>query len=252
MHAHHAEIENVRCRESAQSQQRHRHRNRSLLREHLHFHFGAGDDDAVPRQNQRPLGLRDQVERFLIFILIWREIGTIAAHLWSSRVPVEQSHGLLGIFGDVDQHRAGASGFRDVERFANRRGHFIGAGHQIVVLGDGQGDAGDVGFLKGVGAQQLAAHLSGDADDRNRIHHRGGDAGHHIGGAGARCSNRYAYSAGGAGVAVGHVGCALFMPHQNVVDVAVLERVVRRQNRAAGIAENRLHAFALQAFPENS
>ena len=60
------------------------------------------------------------------------------------------------------------------------------------------------------------------------------------------------YSAGGARIAIRHVGCALFVPHQNVVDRAVLERVIGRQNRAAGIAEDMLYAFALQTFPKNS
>ena len=48
--------------------------------------------------------------------------------------------------------------------------------HQVVVLGDRQRDAGDVGLLEAVAANQLAADLAGDADDRHGVHHRGGDA----------------------------------------------------------------------------
>ena len=119
------------------------------------------------------------------------------------------------------------------------------------MLGDGQGDAGDVGFLKGVGADQLAADLSGDANDGRGIQHGRGDAGDHVGRAGARGGDRNANVAAGARVAIRHVGGALLVAHQDVMDVAVLQGVIRRQNCASRIAEDVLYAFALQAFPEN-
>ena len=124
-------------------------------------------------------------------------------------------------------------------------------GDQIIVLGDGQRDAGDVGFLKGIGADQLAAYLTGDANDGRRIHHGGGDAGDHVGGARARSRDRHPDLAAGARIAIRHVGGALLMAHQDVMDVAVLQGVVGRQNRAARIAEDVLYSLALQAFPKN-
>ena len=54
-----------------------------------------------------------------------------------------------------------------------------------------------------------------------------------------------------AGVAVGHVRGALLVPHEHVVNRVVEHRVVGRQDGAAGIAEDRLHALAYEAFPEN-
>ena len=123
--------------------------------------------------------------------------------------------------------------------------------HQIVVLGDRQRDAGDVGLLKGVGADQLAAHLAGDADDRRRVHHRRGDAGDHVGRAGARGRNRDADAAARARVAVGHVRRALLVADQHVPDRKLEHRVVGRQDRAARVAEDVGHAFAHQAFPQD-
>ena len=76
----------------------------------------------------------------------------------------------------------------DGERFADRRRDVFGARHQVVVLRDRQRDAGDVGFLERVGSDQLAAHLSGDADDRRRVEHRRRDAGDHVRRARARTS----------------------------------------------------------------
>jgi len=48
----------------------------------------------------------------------------------------------------------------------------------------GQGDAGDVDLLEGVGAEDLAADLAGDRHNGNAIEHGGGDAGDEVGGAG--------------------------------------------------------------------
>ena len=47
-------------------------------------------------------------------------------------------------------------------------------------------DADRVAFLEGVGADQMRRHLAGDADERDRIHHRVGEAGDRVGRAGAR------------------------------------------------------------------
>ena len=71
---------------------------------------------------------------------------------------------LLRVLGDVDEHRAGAAGLRDLERFADGGRNIFGARDEEVVLGHGQRDAGDVDFLKGVGAEHLARNLAGDAD----------------------------------------------------------------------------------------
>ena len=57
--------------------------------------------------------------------------------------------------------------------------------HQVIVLGDGESDTRDVSFLESVGTDQLAADLAGDANDGRGIQHGGGNAGHHICGAGA-------------------------------------------------------------------
>ena len=91
---------------------------------------------------------------------------------------------LLRVLGDVEQHRPGPSGSRHREGLAHRRRHISTRVDQVVVLGDRQRDAGDVGFLERVRANQPAADLAGDADDRRGVHHRRRDAGDHVGRAG--------------------------------------------------------------------
>ena len=45
-----------------------------------------------------------------------------------------------------------------------------GTFHQVVVLGGGSGDAGGVGFLESVVADQVGRHLAGQADHGNAVH----------------------------------------------------------------------------------
>jgi hypothetical protein len=193
----------------------------------------------------------DQLQRFFIFLWSWRKIRTIAWQLRLRGFPVELARGLLRILGDIHEDRAGAARAGYIECFAHRLCQFIGPRYQIIVLGNGQSNACDVGFLKGIGADQFAAHLTGDANNGGGVQHRGRDAGHHVGG--SRTGGRHGdpYSSAGARVAVRHVRGALLMPHQHVMDLAVLQGIVSRQDGAAGISEDVGHAFPLQAFPKN-
>ena len=79
---------------------------------------------------------------------------------------VEERGGLLRVLGDVDEDGAGTAGGGDLEGLADGGGDVFGAGDEEVVLGDGQGDAGDVDLLERVGAEDLGGDLAGDADDR--------------------------------------------------------------------------------------
>ena len=52
------------------------------------------------------------------------------------------------------------------------------------------------------------------------------------------------------GVALGHVAGALLVAHEDVADAAVEQRVVGRQDAAAGQAEHDLGALHLQRFDQ--
>ena len=77
----------------------------------------------------------------------------------------------------------------------------------------------------------------------NRIHQRVGQRRHHVGGAGAGGHQHDAGLAGRARIAFGGVAGALLVPDQDVLDLALLkDLVIDRKHRAAGIAEEMLHA----------
>src|ERR1700742_4042589 len=104
-----------------------------------------------------------------------RAIGPGLRHL-----EVEDGRGLLRVLCDVDEHRAGATGGRDLEGLAYCRRDVFSASDEEVMLRDGQGDAGDVDLLEGVSAQDFGGDLPGDGDDRDRVKHRGGEAGDEV------------------------------------------------------------------------
>ena len=151
--------------------------------------------------------------------------------------------GELHVLGHVDQHRAGTAGGRDVERLVQDLGEIVDVAHQPVVLGAGPRDADGVAFLERVVADQVRRHLAGDADQRDRIHQRVGQRRHHVGGAGTGGHQHDAGLAGRARIAFGGMAGALLVADQDVLDLALLEDlVIDRKHRAAGIAEEMLHA----------
>ena len=109
-----------------------------------------------------------------------------------------------------------------------------------------------VGFLKRVRPNQFAADLPGDAHDRNRIEHSRRNAGNHIGSARPGSCNRHSGQSAGARIAIRHVGGALLVPDQYVMDLAVLQRVISWQNSPARIAKNVPHPFPLQTLPKDA
>src|SRR6202522_2858368 len=164
---------------------------------------------------------------------------------------VEGGGGLLRVFGYVDEHGTGAAGLCDLEGLADGGGDVFGAGDEVVVLGDGQSDAGNIDLLKRVGAEDFAADLAGNGDDGDGVEHGGGDAGHQI------CCTRPgggdadADLARGAGVAVGHMRGALLVADEDVVDGELAQGVVGGEDGSAGVAEDLIHAFADERGPDD-
>ena len=185
VHAHHAEIQRIVGREAADAEKGHGDGEVAGADELLEGAHGAGNHDAVAGEDERALGGVEKFDGAIEFGFVEIGANALRRKLWSCGIPVEFGGGLLRVLGDVDEDRAGTSGVGDDEGFADGAGDIFGARDDHVVFGDRHGDAGDVDFLKGVGAEKLAADLAGDADDGRRIEHGGGDAGDHVGCAGA-------------------------------------------------------------------
>ena len=98
----------------------------------------------------------------------------------------------------------------------------------------------------------MGRDLSGQADDRDRIHQGIGQTGDRVGGARAGGDQNHARLAGRPGIAFRRVHRAAFLAHQNVPDRVLAEqRVVERQHSAARIPENHVNALVDQGFQDD-
>ncbi len=226
-------------------------RNLGALGEGADLFHGAGFGDAVAGENDGALGVANEFGGLVEAGVFDAEhgVGAIGARLGGGEV--EDGRALLRVLGDVDQHRAGAAGDGDLEGVTKRGRQVLRAADEEVVLGHGQGDAGDVDFLKCVGAENFAGDVARDADHGNGIQHGGGDAGDEIGCTGAAGGDGDADLARGARIAVGHVRGALLVADQDVMNGELAQRVVGGQDGSAGIAEDGGDAFAYQCGPQD-
>ena len=105
-----------------------------------------------------------------------------------------------------------------------------------------------VALLERIQTDGVSGHLSGNYHLRYGIHIGSGNAGHRVGHARPGGHERDAHLVGGARVAVGGVHCALLVPHQDVLDLVLLEQlVVDEQHGAPGVAEHVFDPLFLQA-----
>ena len=72
------------------------------------------------------------------------------------------------VLREVDQHRPGTPGRRDVERLGDDLGDLGDVLDEVVVLRHPHRDAGRVDLLEGVRADRAGGDLSGDDDERDR------------------------------------------------------------------------------------
>ncbi len=246
VHAEHAERERMPAREAAQAHERRGDRRLEELGQGAQLVGGAGADHAAADVEHRPLGLEQRASGRPDLLDVALERRLVARQLGPVGPPVGDL-GELGGDRDVDHDRAGTAGRGDVERLVDDLRDVGRPVHEVRVLDDRQGDAGDVGLLKGVGADQVVLDLAGDGDQRDGVEVGVGDAGHEVGGAGAARGQADADLAGGARVAVGGVHRALLVAHEHVTQLgSVVQRVVERDHHPAGKAEQGVAAFGFE------
>src|SRR5690606_17246092 len=103
-------------------------------------------------QDDRALGAFDQLQRGLDLLLFSGRGRAVAGQDDLAFRILELGDGVLHVFGDIDQNWAGPPRARDVERFLDGIGQVFYIVDQVIMLGDGQRDAGDVRLLEGVAA----------------------------------------------------------------------------------------------------
>ncbi len=111
-----------------------------------------------------------------------------------------------------------------MEGLADNQRQVFGALHHKTVLNDGPRNADHIRFLKGILADQVALHLPRQHHHGNRIHVGGGNAGNGIGRTRTGSHQHDTGFAGRPRVTVRRMGGGLFMAHQHVRNLAVLEQ----------------------------
>ena len=177
---------------------------------------------------------------------------------------IRAQHNILGIFkrnldlgighilGNIHQHGTWAASTRNVESLFDRCRHLAHILHQEVVLHARTGDADVIHFLESIVADHVGRHLASEHHHRNGVHVRRSNPGHGIGRARPGRDQHDTDLAGGTRIPIRHVSCALLMAHQHMLHLVLLkDRIVNMQHRPAGVTENDIDTFFLQAADKN-
>ena len=135
-----------------------------------------------------------------------------------------------------------------MKRLLKNTGQILGFADDVAVLDKRLTGAGDVSLLKHVSAQQVAPDLTGDGDHGNRVRISRGNAGNQVGRTGPRGCHANTGKSAAAGIAACRMRRVLFLTNQNMLDGRIIELVIERTNRRAGIAKDDLNALRFQTF----
>ncbi len=239
----------VGFREASEAHQRCGDGDLGALGELEEFGGGVAGNDAAADVEGRFFRVGDEIENFqkrFVAGFSFRWVGLAKGDfLGKDRLDA----GLLDVLGNVDDDRSGAAGGGELERFFENAGKVFGLQDEVAVFDDRQGHAEEVGFLEGAFADELLVNLAGDRDQRGAVHVGVGDRGDEVGRAGAAGGHANSRFAGGAGVAFGGEGTALFVAGKNgAKPVAFRQGLMQLLRGAAGISEYDLYSLPHHAF----
>ena len=206
---------------------------------------GALADRTVARQDQRVLGLADELRRLGDDLVIGGR---------APRLERRHRHTVDVFLGEVlrqlDHRGAGLFGLGQLERLAQDFGDVAGVVDRLRPFGDR--------LIHGDGVHVLVTFLvkppgRGLADDRNEgraVHVGVGHAGDQVRRAGTERAETDARFAGEPAIGVGHEGGGLFVAAQDELDRAFGQRNHHIGVLLAGYAEDALDPLCLQASNE--
>src|SRR5690606_5057549 len=118
--------------------------------------------------------------------------------------------------------------------------NFGGVGNLIVPFCDRRGDIDDVGFLKGVGAEQTGKYLAGNANKRVAINHCIGKTCNQIGCAWSARSENNAHPPRCACIALRRMNSSLLMAHEYMLQpvVIILQGIIDWYDRSSALTVN--------------
>src|SRR5690606_2132563 len=156
----------------------------------------------------------------------------------------------LGVFGDVDQDRAGAAGTGYVEGLGQCPRDFPSIGNLVIPFGNRSGNVDHIRFLEGIGAEQVGKYLAGYADDGIAIDHGVSKASYQVCGPRPTGCEDHSYTARSARIALCCMDATLLVAHQDMLYlfIVIIKRIINRHDGAAGVTEYGIHTFCQQRF----
>ena len=208
-----------------------------------------GQNHPAPHHQQGTAGLAEGLQggghfRFPAFLE-----GLIAPQGYGFRILVVKG-GVEHVLGHVHQHWPGTAAPGDVEGFLQYPGQILDSLHQVIVLGDGGGDAGNIRFLEGIPADQRGGHLAADHYQGNGIHVGGGNASDHVADPGAAGGKTDAHLSRGPGIAVRCMDGALFMAGEDMGELHPVQSIIQAQYGSSRVSEDNLDLFLSQTFDD--
>jgi len=170
VHSEHIKREGVILVKCSQTHQGHRDRNIGLLGEFSEGLGGIAADDTAADIEDRTLGGVDGLGSTADLSGVAVFPDAIARQFNGLRRCCRDL-GNLHVDGNINQHRAGSSCGSDIEGLADGLSQLIRIFDDYIMFGNRTRDAGGVGFLKGIIADQVCADLAGEGDNRHGIHH---------------------------------------------------------------------------------
>ena len=247
VHAEHSEVQGMGFVGGSLAEERIDHRRTEFLGEGDHGLSGRGNHGALTHVKQRPAGGHQLLGGFGDFFGV-----APSGHLVPREVDVVDKFGFARALGhvlrEVDQYRSRSTRGGDMKRLPRHARDFLCVLDEIAVLDDRVGDARNVSLLEGILAEHGSDLLAAEDDDRRRVHVRRQEPRHRVGCARAGRHENDAGFPRRPGVAVRHVGGALFVPNQDQLDVRLHECVEDGHRSAAGQSENVFNALAFQAL----
>ena len=151
--------------QGAEAEDRPGGRDAAFFHERAKFLFRLAEDDALAEKDEGAFGFVDQFGGFGDIFFTDDGLGAVAADMFAAGIAFVAEFLQLGVLGDVDQDGSGAAAAGNIEGFGEDGGDLCRVGDLVVPFGHGGGDIDHVGFLEGVGAEEVGEDLAGDADD---------------------------------------------------------------------------------------
>ena len=212
--------------------------------------LGARGDDSAPDVEHGSLSFFDQAKNFVQGDFIggggWMKAGNI-----HDGGPSDLGGGFLHVLGDIDDHRAWATGGGDMKGLGHDAGDITRMHDEVAVFDDGEGNAEDIGLLESAPADGSGGNLSRDGDHGNGVHKGIGDSRDQVGRSGAGGGHDDADLAGGTSIALGHEGATLFVTGENGANLfGAGEGLVKHHAGPAGVGEDGINASVFESLDQ--